>query len=1485
MRKRLEFLMLLFLFSSILVTAGCFGGSSDSDDAVSGTYDASSVETISQDTTDEATEEVSLVSAKVVGEVEGVSAASVRLVVDKNDNGIFSEDDGDIVYASVTDDNGFFAFTDVKIPDSGVNATLTVSKDGYADFTKVLNLMPDRSSITMRISLVPATTTVIPITTDVRTTGKITIAVSKDGNVKTFIGTTRAPLDLNGTDITVSFDTSLLPSDVTAIKSSLKNFDSTNESDIKYFPGEFAGEDPNGNGEVLLDSVVFSLVDIENQNGEPLRFISTREDTCNVEITRYLSGSAIKKIKERGDFEPDTPGCQVPIYTYIPQTGKWDYLGVGTVIDSGWNEVGTCDVDESGYYYLKICAENPAVTNYYNLDYPVYFYEIKEVKVCFVTKGTNGEPVTDGWVSFTDVGIYRYAYSDSNGVAAISIPVQTSDGNVTTDTLQAAYPGGEFYYRNYILGAYYSADIAEIAESKREGCDFEIVRTVPNSPVEVTVYAKDENGNPVSDRNVCLTDNYYFYNCNKTDSNGVTTFSVKPEREYTAYGEHLERVSQRVTVSNPQSLVFTLEHKNNPPDVYLYVYPDSVKTGGVVSIYFSAYDNDWDDLNATLKCDGQEVTSFDYLYSYSGYLYGYATCTFEDSGDKKISVSVSDGYDIANREETVSVEEVNTPPIIYGYQFTDENGGKVSADAIKVNRTYTARIFAYDPDGDSLAYEETTGFCTNTGDGEFSCNFTSPGNFSLKFTVSDEKGGMDSVDIDIQVSENKPPRIVSSSVDKLEIESGDTVSVYAYVEDLDSQELSMELKVGNTTASGVCSQVSSGYFSCNGSIAVSGEEGETSIEITVKDNDDLTDTSNLAVVVGTINVPPVIVSGLPENIQLSPGDTYTFSVTAIDPDGDSLSYKWYVNGELQEEAGRIFSYQFNEAGTYTVKLEVSDGKSKVDSICGVSVTDGSDKITINVGLAGVYVSLLDSNMTVIKTVETDGSGIAVFDGVGSTASISITLSPDVVLTEGYVFDVFVDKLYEYLFNSFNGTLSSYGIDQWVLERKFPVSFFEDIGYFDSISPSLLDTDRDGYLSMAEIYDFVLQTYDDNGDGEVELKELVSDKVYVQVDVLKDLPSGTYDLSGFYLEDMGIGYELGYNFGYDVGYGMKFVNLTVTDVADYSNLNIYPVYPASHIFSNVTNSTYQMLVSVPLQNDGNYSLFLVASLFDNTTWSYYSKYYFFKDRSDDNLSVSLNDFVDGVRISTNIISNDTIWENVDIDVIYKGVMYSYLEAYLNIDGEYTIYTIPQIEGAEYYMDFNRGEITANSSFLYRSVRNIDLGASLPSFMDVSPYRTRLMDVYLSLDNETLILTGNDTSSVDLVIHNRVIAGTVNETYYQCEMTFISPYKGDNRITIPSVAEVIPSDVYTSYVKTVEENPGALRSYTGALDMEGFVWGDFSIFDDETREIRETEMSQSEWIDYTADTRVVTDRNMPLSQNATEGHFIGGFFEKIDVNLFK
>ncbi|MEA3474851.1 MAG: T9SS type A sorting domain-containing protein [Candidatus Cloacimonadota bacterium] len=90
------------------------------------------------------------------------------------------------------------------------------------------------------------------------------------------------------------------------------------------------------------------------------------------------------------------------------------------------------------------------------------------------------------------------------------------------------------------------------------------------------------------------------------------------------------------------------------------------------------------------------------------------------------------------------------------------------------------------------------------------------------------------------------------------------------------------------------------------------------------------------------NHAPVITYFFPEETAFSivQNTEQLFSITAEDPDEDSLFYFWYIDDIQQGESSYEFTYTFSDTGNFVVKALVSDSELADSTLWDVTVTPG-----------------------------------------------------------------------------------------------------------------------------------------------------------------------------------------------------------------------------------------------------------------------------------------------------------------------------------------------------------------------------------------------------------------------------------------------------------------------------------------------------------------------------------------------------------------
>ncbi|MEW5759955.1 MAG: hypothetical protein AB1779_04245, partial [Candidatus Thermoplasmatota archaeon] len=117
---------------------------------------------------------------------------------------------------------------------------------------------------------------------------------------------------------------------------------------------------------------------------------------------------------------------------------------------------------------------------------------------------------------------------------------------------------------------------------------------------------------------------------------------------------------------------------------------------------------------------------------------------------------------------------------------------------------------------------------------------------------------------------------------------------------------------------------------------------------------------------------PLIIDFLPkDNLSLVKGDRETFSINAIDEDGDELKYQWYLDNKLVWVGN---TYQLNTKeliGKHEIKVEVKANEQKVEKIWSIEVKESEkksdmQKLYIYILIAGIS-AIIIFMIYVIKT--------------------------------------------------------------------------------------------------------------------------------------------------------------------------------------------------------------------------------------------------------------------------------------------------------------------------------------------------------------------------------------------------------------------------------------------------------------------------------------------------------------------------------------
>lgn len=258
----------------------------------------------------------------------------------------------------------------------------------------------------------------------------------------------------------------------------------------------------------------------------------------------------------------------------------------------------------------------------------------------------------------------------------------------------------------------------------------------------------------------------------------------------------------------------------------------------------------------------------------------------------------------------------------------------IGAKSVLENATLTFTLAAADADvGDVLSYSAAglpTGASFNAATHTFAWTPTDDqeGNYHATFQVSDGHVAVsETIAITVLSGTNHPP--VLAAIGNKSVSENQTLSFTVSATDVDGNPLTYSVS-GLPAGASFANRV----FTWTPGFS---QAGSYSVTFTVSDGQ-AEDSETIAITVANVNRPPVLASiggkQVDENFSLS------FSASATDPDGDSVSYSATGLPAGATFVAGVFTWvpSFTQAGTHSVTFVASDG----------SLTD-TEQIAITVG--------------------------------------------------------------------------------------------------------------------------------------------------------------------------------------------------------------------------------------------------------------------------------------------------------------------------------------------------------------------------------------------------------------------------------------------------------------------------------------------------------------------------------------------------------
>jgi hypothetical protein len=343
--------------------------------------------------------------------------------------------------------------------------------------------------------------------------------------------------------------------------------------------------------------------------------------------------------------------------------------------------------------------------------------------------------------------------------------------------------------------------------------------------------------------------------------------------------------------------------QNSPPTIDSFTPEDAmleINEGEDIEFTHTSFDLDNDTLTYLWLLDGiEQSTTQNWTY----------TANYTSAGTHNITTFVSDGELEVSKQWTVAVSNVDQPPVIdISFPLTDPTINEGESQEFSI--TYS------DLDGDNIAiqwYLNDTSTVT-TEFYIFDADYSSAGTYNVTVVISD---GTEEASHEWRltvINVNRAPTIDSFTPTEtmLEVNQNDIIEFTHTSSDPDNDLLTYSWLLDGveqwTGQNWTCQATTPGTFN---------------ITLVVSDGELLARQQwNVAV-----NAPPNITSYYPsDDPTIFEGQSQEFNVTYFDPDGDTLTIQWYVNGSLVEPSpGDSYTYEADVAGIYIITVIVSDG--------------------------------------------------------------------------------------------------------------------------------------------------------------------------------------------------------------------------------------------------------------------------------------------------------------------------------------------------------------------------------------------------------------------------------------------------------------------------------------------------------------------------------------------------------------------------------
>lgn len=279
---------------------------------------------------------------------------------------------------------------------------------------------------------------------------------------------------------------------------------------------------------------------------------------------------------------------------------------------------------------------------------------------------------------------------------------------------------------------------------------------------------------------------------------------------------------------------------------------------------------------------------------------------YGDAGNYTVIVTATDSKGASTSTPVlVVVQRANRPPSVR----CPENLVVKETDTVSIDCVVS------DPDNDTVTLTYT-GWMTSQN---YTTTYDDSGTHLVTVTASDGHGHTVVSDVNVTVQDvNRPPVFPLDFPTKIVAQEGDVVAISTGdVYDPDGNKVTFTFSTP---------------FDSNGVWKTKiGDAGTYPVDVVASDGSTSV-TKRVTVVINMVNTAPVL-KRIPD-ITVNEGDTITLPLDATDREGDKLTYT--VSGWMNSST---YTTNYNDAGSYTVKVTVSDGQLSDSQIVHITVLD------------------------------------------------------------------------------------------------------------------------------------------------------------------------------------------------------------------------------------------------------------------------------------------------------------------------------------------------------------------------------------------------------------------------------------------------------------------------------------------------------------------------------------------------------------------